>query len=106
MTTLEQRMENNRLRRLRRIARNLGYSIEKGYVHYITVYQVRRGVEEHWCSPVYINQNGEKETGYIVKDDRTGFYVWGSYNDVYDHLWNLDDVESFLKREAEKTERR
>ena len=26
-----------------------------------------------------------------------GLYEWGSYNDLFDYLWTLEDVEKFLK---------
>ena len=37
----------------------------------------------------------------MVEDMNTGFYVYDSYDNNYDHRWTLEDVENFLK-ESEK----
>lgn len=64
-------------------ARAIGYSVHKGKVHFMSNNY-----------PVYSD-----EVGYNVVDNSTGFTVWGCYNNLFDHLWNLDDVEDFLKSE-------
>ena len=66
-----------------RKARDIGYSVNKGKVHFLS--------KEY---PVFSD-----DIGYNVKKNSTGFNVWGCYNEVLDHLWNLEDVENFLKSE-------
>ncbi len=72
---------------LRRKARKAGYRIHKGFQHYL-------GDKSY---PVWTNCYGEREVGYAVIDESTGFMVWDCYNEIVDHIWNLDDVEVFLK---------
>lgn len=62
-------------------ARAIGYSVHKGKVHFL-----------NGNYPVYSD-----EIGYNVVNDSVGTLVLGCYNNVLDHLWDLDDVESFLK---------
>ncbi len=64
-------------------ARDVGYLVNKGKAHYMS--------REY---PVYSN-----DVGYNVIDSQTGFTVWGCYNEVFDHLWSLEDVENFLKEQ-------
>ena len=64
-------------------ARNIGYSVKKGKVHFM-----------HSDYPVYSD-----EIGYNVIDDQLNCMVWGCYNEVFDHLWSLEDVENFLRDE-------
>jgi hypothetical protein len=66
-------------------ARNIGYSINKGKVHFLSA--------EY---PVYCD-----DVGFNVIDNQTGFTIWGCYNNVLDHLWSLEDVETFLKEQYE-----
>lgn len=83
--------ENNRLRKLRKKAAKVGYGINKGF--------------QHWLSegyPIFRDCYGDRSIGYNVIDWSTGFNVWGSYNNMMDHLWNLDDVEEFIKGEYER----
>lgn len=70
---------------LRRKAHNIGYSIHKGLKRYM--------------SGNYIVE--PKEVGYMVMDD-SGYYVWGSYNKVFTHLWDIHDVTDFLQSEYER----
>lgn len=70
---------------LRKKAAAAGYSIEKGFQHYHN-------------GTIVTNWNGERFTGYNVKNLATGFYEWGCYDNNYDHLWQLEDVEEFLKK--------
>lgn len=64
-------------------ARAIGYSVHKGKLHFMSS-----------SYPVYSD-----EVGYNVVDDSTGITVWGCYNNIFDHLWNIEDVEDFLKKE-------
>ena len=75
---------------LRRKAKSIGYTIHKGFVHVICV---------EGC-PVHPN----REVGYEVIDDTTGFVVWDSFNNYYDHQWTLEDVENFLRKKYEEAE--
>ena len=75
---------------IRRKALNAGYRVEKGFQHYL-------------CNDsVCTDWNGERLTGFNVWDSTINAYVWGCYNDNYDHLWTLQDVENFLKSEYDK----
>ena len=74
---------NNVERKIYKKARAIGYSVHKGKVHFMSNNY-----------PVYSD-----EVGYNVVDNSTGFTVWGCYNNLFDHLWDLDDVEDFLKSE-------
>ena len=67
---------------IRRKAYDVNYKVEKGFVHYRDV--------------VDYDQYGERHSGYMVMDLETGYYVNGCYDENYDHLWDLDDVISFL----------
>ena len=71
-------------------ALNAGYRIEKGFQHYLR------------NNAIFTNWNGERFTGYNVLDLATNTYVWGCYDCNYDHLWELEDVEDFIKSEYEK----
>ena len=62
-------------------AKRIGYSIQKGKVHYM-----------HTSYPVFSDY-----VGYNVIDNHINCMVWGCYNEVFDHLWSLDDVENFLR---------
>lgn len=75
---------------LRQKAKKAGYSIEKGFQHYTV------------SGGIFTNMWGERFTGYMVKDLATNEYVWGSYDACYTHLWQLEDVEEFLKSTYEK----
>jgi hypothetical protein len=70
---------------LRNRAKKAGYKIHKGFVHYM-----------HNGS-VFIDQYGNRESGYSVLDLTTGYYIWGCYNEALDNLWTIEDVENFLK---------
>ena len=72
---------------LRRRAYDIGFQVEKGF--------------QHFHEFIYHNSYDERFTGYMVKDLDTGFYEWGSYNENFDHLWDLDDVAEFLMQEYE-----
>ena len=67
---------------LRKKAAAAGYRIEKGFQRYTT--------QDCICP--------WRETGYLVIDLTIGFSVWGSYDQYYTHIWQLKDVESFLKK--------
>ena len=72
---------------LRRKAYNIGYQVQKDF--------------QHFGRYVYHDSYGDRYTGYMVRDLRTGFYEWGCYDSNFDHLWDLDDVADFLKGEYE-----
>lgn len=75
---------------IRKKALNAGYRIEKGFQHYLR------------NNAIFTNWNGERFTGYNVLDLATNTYVWGCYDCNYDHLWELEDVEDFIKSEYKK----
>ncbi len=79
-------------RTLRRKALNINYEIHKGYVHYMD------------NGAVFKDESGNKQTGYSVTDLSTGFDVYGCYNNCFDNLWDLQDVESFLKEQYKHLE--
>ena len=74
-----------RERFLRKKAKNAGYILSKGFVHYL------------YNNSVYKDNLGNRITGYELIDTSTGFSVYGSYDNCFDHLWSLDDAETFLK---------
>lgn len=77
---------------IRKKAREAGFKVNKGFQHY-------------WRNGAVIRDyNGAAYTGYIVENLSTGMLVWGCYDEHYDHLWTLEDVEEFIKAEYEKAE--
>ena len=72
-------------KKIRRILNEQGYSLHKGYVHYMV------------NNSLAYDDNGNKISGYMVFNHRTGCYEWDCYDCNYDHLWSLEDVESFVK---------
>ena len=70
---------------LRRRAYEIGYQVMKGF--------------QHCCQHVWHDSSGERYTGYMVKDLSNGFCIWGSYSENFDFLWDLEDVEEFLKEQ-------
>ena len=65
---------------------------------YAIDYQVMKGFLR--CHEfVYHDSYGNRFPGYMVKNLRTGFGVWGSYNENFSYCWDLDDVVDFLKEE-------
>ena len=72
---------------IRRKAYAIGYQVMKGYLHFQDF--------------VYHDSYGDRFPGYMVKNLRTGFYEWGSYNENFSFRWDLDDVVEFLKGEYE-----
>jgi hypothetical protein len=70
-------------RTLRNKAHDIGCHVTKGFMHF----------GEH----VFYNRYGERSVGYMVQDLSTGFYAWGCYNSNFDYLWELEDVENYLK---------
>ena len=73
-------------RTLRNRAHEIGYHISKGFTHCF--------------GEVMYDDHGARITGYMVMDTHMGFYVRG-YDSIYDHTWNLQDVEDFLREEYE-----
>ena len=76
---------------LRRRADAIGLKIEKGYVHYMS-----------YGGAVFQDMNGKRKVGYSVFDCTTGYYIWPSYNDVFDHQFSLEDVEKYLSDEYQE----
>ena len=70
---------------IRRRAKNIGFQVEKGFVRF--------------QGDVYYKSDGKRETGYMVKDLQTGYYVGGYDNYAYSwsYTWDLEDVVDFLK---------
>ena len=80
------------LKTIRKKALYAGYRVEKGFQHYL------------YNSSVRTNWNGERFTGFNVWDLSTGMLIWGCYDNNYDHLWTLEDVEKFIKSVYKKAE--
>lgn len=72
---------------LRRRAHKIGYQVQKGFMHFGPY--------------VFHNSYGTRYSGYMVKDLQAGINVYGSYNSTFDFLWDIEDVESFLKEQYE-----
>ncbi|WP_155829715.1 hypothetical protein [Butyrivibrio sp. AC2005] len=68
---------------LRKKAHAIGYTLNKGCIHYLS--------KDY---PVY-----SKDIGYNVINESTGTMVWGCYNEAFDHLWTLSEVERFIKEQ-------
>lgn len=77
---------------IRKKAFNAGYRVEKGFQHY------------HYNNAVFTNWNSERLTGFNVWNMSTNTLEWasGCYDNNYDHLCTLEDVESFLESVYEK----
>ena len=73
---------------LRKRAKAIGYSIHKGLQHEMCV----KG-----CPVAY-----GRTVGYMVMDDSTGYYIWGSYDNVYDYRLDLVTIHECLNREYKK----
>ena len=70
---------------LRKRAYKIGYQVIRGIYHFRGAYYTY----------------GEKITGYMVKDCRSGLLEWGCYDTCFDFIWSLEDVEDFLKEQYE-----
>lgn len=81
------------LRTIRNKGLRVGYKIHKGFMHYM------------YNGAVVRDCTGMAYTGYVVEDLTTGFLVWGCYNQNFDYLWTLEDVEEFLKNVYEENGR-
>lgn len=80
------------LKTIKKKAYEAGYKVSKGFQHYM-------------CGGAVVRDcNGAAYTGYIVEDMTTGLLVWGCYDQYYDHLWTIEDVEEFIKGEYKKAE--
>lgn len=71
---------------IRRRAERVGYYVEKGFVRF--------------QGKVHYNLEGERETGFMVKDLHYNIYV-GGFNDPWSYTWDLEDVVELLKNEYE-----
>ena len=78
-------MSKYSLKTIRKKAREAGYKVSHGFQHY------------HYNGAVCRDCNGNGYTGFNVLDLSTGLLVWDCYDEHYDHLWTLDDVDEFLK---------
>lgn len=67
-------------KKLRAKCKAAGYRLEKGFQKYMYNDCVVPG----------------RVVGYMVYDMSTGIAEYGCYNEVYTHLWSLEDVENFL----------
>ena len=76
----------SRENKLRKLADSKGYKLCKGYVGYMN---------QGWG--LYHDENGNKEVGYSLIDLSANTFVWGCYNEIFYNLWNIDEVEEFLK---------
>lgn len=74
----------SRERKARKKGLEAGYKVSKGFQHYHN-----GGIVTNW--------NGERFTGYDVRDLSTNCSVWDCYDANCDHLWTIEDVEEFLK---------
>ncbi len=81
-------MSNYSEKTLRNKARKIGYRIEKGLQHDMCI----KG-----CPVSY-----GRTVGYMVMDETTGYYVWGSYDNYHDYQLDLDIIEKCLKREYDE----
>lgn len=76
---------------LKRKANEAGYSFQKGFQRYIY---------EGWG---YVTDaNEERITGYQILDNRTGFFVHPSTNDLYDHALDLEEATKLLQTLCEE----
>jgi hypothetical protein len=75
---------------LRRKAYNIGYRVEKGFQHYM------------YNGSVLTDSNGKRHTGYMIYDMSRGFYIKG-YDNLFDYLCTLKDVETFLRSEYKQS---
>lgn len=73
---------------LRRRAIAINYKVSKGFMHF--------------GDYVHHYPDGSRCTGYMVMDLTTGFYVYGCYDSNLDNLWQLVDVEEFLKEKYQE----
>ena len=70
---------------IKKRAFGVGYRVEKGFQHYL------------YNGSVVTDYRGNRYRFYRVMNLSNGLYEWGSYNDLFDYLWTLEDVEKFLK---------
>ena len=70
---------------IKKRAFGVGYRVEKGFQHYL------------YNGSVVTDYRGNRYRCYRVMNLSNGLYEWRSYNDLFDYLWTLEDVEKFLK---------
>nr|DAM76805.1 MAG TPA: hypothetical protein [Caudoviricetes sp.] len=75
---------------IKKKAMSAGYCVSKGFRHYL------------YNNAVCVDNNGNRLTGFDVFDLSTNCSVWGCYNNNFDHLWTLEEVEKFIRTEYEK----
>jgi len=72
---------------LKRKANAAGYSFQKGFQRYI-----------HNGWGYRKDDNGDRITGYQILDNRTGFLVHPSNNDLHDHALDLEEAVKLLQK--------
>ena len=75
---------------LRRKAKEIDLYVHKGFQHY------------HCNGAVVRTYTGKTFVGYGITDLRSGFEVCGCYDDLFDHLFSLEDVEQYLRDRYEE----
>lgn len=58
---------------------------------------MNKGFSHYLCGGAVVEYGGERMTGYNAVDLSTGLSIWGSFDYVRDHVWQLEDVEEYLK---------
>lgn len=72
---------------LNKKANKAGYSLQKGYQRYL-----------HTAWGCVRDESGMRIRGYQIFDYLTGCLVWGTYNDLYDHVLDFDDALDLLTK--------
>ena len=67
-------------------ASKAGYSVQRGYQRYL-----------HKGWGYVTDSDGVRRVGYQVRDERTGFLVYPSYNDLWDHALSETEAISMLQ---------
>ena len=75
---------------IRRKANEIGFVVSRGFQHYL------------YNGAVVKDYYGVAYTGYVVEDMTTGYYVWGCYDQCFDHIWTIEDVDEFIRGEYER----
>ena len=77
-------------KKIRSIAKEMGYSIRKTGKRYLQTGKLVRDCE------------GNIIPGYTVTDHRLGCFVWGSFNELFCGLWSWEDCERFVLNMAKE----
>ena len=68
---------------IQRRARAIGLTIRKGCLHF----------QESICH----DYNGDQIPGYVIEDQKTGFWIWGSHDDNFSYCLSMEDIVEQLK---------